>query len=301
MQQITNRFFGIRMCGAMRAMGLAALAGLLAACAAPTYSAKDSAQLRSVAAGGIYKIGQPYQIEGAWYYPRENPKYDKQGIASWYGEKFHGRRTANGEIFDMELLTAAHPTLPMPVRARVTNLENGKSIVVRINDRGPFLKDREIDLSRKAAQMLGYYNKGTALVRVQYLMRAPLYDSRGQLIGGVAAERFPLTKASPPPVETESVEVQTLARQQPTQNKPAFDSGDKRYAVQVGAFSSRQNAERLRQRLQRFEPVEIEEIANSDTVLYRVKLGGVNIRADARATIEELFAEGHADAIIIEQ
>lgn len=269
---------------------------------------KNKTQGRQVAAGGIYKIGNPYQIDGAWFYPRENAKYDKQGIASWYGEKFHGRRTANGEIFDMDLLTAAHPTLPMPVRARVTNLENGKSIIVRINDRGPFLKDREIDLSRKAAEMLGYREQGTAQVRVQYLARAPLYDSQGRHIRGPAPERFTLTKATTPQnekkieaVPTKIVETRTLDGQPPPKKKPVFDLSNKRYAVQVGAFSSRQNAERLRQQLQRFEPVEIEEVAKPDAVLYRVKLGGVNIRADARATVEELWADGHADAIIIEQ
>ena len=96
--------------------------------------------------------------------------YDNTGMASWYGPKFDGRRTANGEIFDMDLLTAAHPTLPMPIRAKVTNLENGKSVIVRINDRGPFAKNREIDMSRRAAEVLGFREKGTASrVRVQYL------------------------------------------------------------------------------------------------------------------------------------
>ena len=96
------------------------------------------------------------------------------GIASWYGPQFHGKRTANGEYFDQEELTAAHPTLPMPVLVRVTNLENGRSLVVRVNDRGPFVNGREIDLSRKAAELLGYDRKGTARVRVQYVGRAPL-------------------------------------------------------------------------------------------------------------------------------
>ena len=102
------------------------LISLLAGCGVPAKRANTYEQQgRQTAAGGIYKIGTPYQIMGSWYYPRENPNYDEVGVASWYGPKFHGRRTANGEIFDMNLLTAAHPTLPMPVRARVTNLENG--------------------------------------------------------------------------------------------------------------------------------------------------------------------------------
>jgi rare lipoprotein A len=124
--------------------------------------------------GGSYQLGKPYQIAGLWYTPREDPGYDRVGSASWYGELFHGRRTANGEIYDMDRLSAAHPTLPLPVYARVTNLNNGRSIVVRINDRGPYARDRVIDLSRRSAELLGFRNHGTATVRVKYLGRAPL-------------------------------------------------------------------------------------------------------------------------------
>jgi len=116
-----------------------------------------------------YKVGQPYQVSGEWYYPREDYSYDETGIASWYGQGFHGERTANGEIFNKDELTAAHPTLPMPSLARVTNLDNGRSIVVRINDRGPFDKGRLIDLSERGAQLLGFHGQGTAKVRVQVL------------------------------------------------------------------------------------------------------------------------------------
>ena len=124
--------------------------------------------------GGYYTVGKPYEIGGEWYTPREDPGYDRVGSASWYGELFHGRRTANGEIYDMDRLTAAHPTLPLPVYARVTNLNNGRSIVVRINDRGPYARDRLIDLSRRSAELLGFRGHGTATVRVKYLGRAPL-------------------------------------------------------------------------------------------------------------------------------
>ena len=124
--------------------------------------------------GGYYQVGKPYQIAGVWYQPREEPGYDRVGSASWYGELFHGRRTANGEIYDMDRLSAAHPTLPLPVYARVTNLNNGRTIVVRINDRGPYANDRIIDLSRRSAELLGFRNHGTATVRVKYLGRAPL-------------------------------------------------------------------------------------------------------------------------------
>ena len=124
--------------------------------------------------GGYYQVGKPYQIAGVWYQPREQPGYDRVGSASWYGELFHGRRTANGEIYDMDRLSAAHPTLPLPIYARVTNLNNGRTIVVRINDRGPYANDRIIDLSRHSAELLGFRNHGTATVRVKYLGRAPL-------------------------------------------------------------------------------------------------------------------------------
>lgn len=124
--------------------------------------------------GGRYQVGKPYKVAGRWYKPRENTRYDATGKASWYGPNFHGRRTANGEIFDQNAISAAHPTLPLPSYVRVTNLENGNSIIVRVNDRGPFAHGREIDLSRRAADLLGYINKGTARVRVKYVGRAPL-------------------------------------------------------------------------------------------------------------------------------
>ena len=132
--------------------------------------------------GGVYKIGKPYQVAGVWYYPKEDEHYDHTGIASWYGPQFHGRHTADGETFDQEALTAAHPTLPMPVLVRVTNLDNGRSLIVRVNDRGPFVAGREIDLSRKAAELLGYERIGTARVRVQYISRAPLPDANGNMV-----------------------------------------------------------------------------------------------------------------------
>lgn len=118
---------------------------------------------------GIYKVGKPYQINGVWYYPKEDFSYDETGIASWYGPGFHEKNTANGEIYDQNELTAAHKTLPMPSLVRVTNLDNGRSIVVRINDRGPYANGRIIDMSRRGAQLLGFDGPGTAKVRVQIL------------------------------------------------------------------------------------------------------------------------------------
>jgi rare lipoprotein A len=124
---------------------------------------------QSTAERGIYKVGEPYQINGIWYYPKVDYDYDESGIASWYGQEFHGKPTANGETFDMNQVTAAHRTLPMPSLVQVTNLENGRSLVVRVNDRGPFVAGRIIDLSRRSAQLLGAERQGTARVRVQVL------------------------------------------------------------------------------------------------------------------------------------
>ena len=124
--------------------------------------------------GGTYKLGKPYMIGGRGYTPHEQPDYDESGIASWYGEAFHGRKTANGEIYDMNALTAAHPTLPLPSYAYVTNLENGRTVLVRINDRGPYVGNRVIDLSRASAQALGTKSQGLGRVRVRYAGRAPL-------------------------------------------------------------------------------------------------------------------------------
>lgn len=118
---------------------------------------------------GVYKVGTPYRINGRLYRPAVDYNYVETGIASWYGSDFHRKRTANGELFDMNRVSAAHRTLPLPSMVRVTNLENGRALNVRVSDRGPFAKDRIIDLSRKAAQLLGFYDKGTARVRVEVL------------------------------------------------------------------------------------------------------------------------------------
>jgi len=122
--------------------------------------------------GGTYKIGKPYMVNGRWYHPKEEPGYDKVGLASWYGPNFHGRHTANGEVYDQYHLSAAHPTFPLPSYARVTNVENGTSVIVRVNDRGPFAHGRIIDVSSKAADMLKIKNAGVAKVRVEYMGKA---------------------------------------------------------------------------------------------------------------------------------
>src|SRR5712691_7922047 len=127
--------------------------------------------------GGTYRVGKPYTVAGRVYVPEEDTDYREEGLASWYGNDFHGRLTANGEVFDMASLTAAHPTLPMPCYARVTNLFNGKSLIVRVNDRGPYHGNRLIDVSNRAAELLEFKGNGVARVRVEYVARAPLEGS----------------------------------------------------------------------------------------------------------------------------
>ncbi|MBZ9943691.1 septal ring lytic transglycosylase RlpA family protein [Mesorhizobium sp. BR1-1-13] len=132
--------------------------------------------------GGRDQLGKPYQVRGKWYYPKEDKHYAKVGLASWYGDAFHGRLTANGEVYDMRHLTAAHPTMPLPSYARVTNLKTGSSVIVRVNDRGPYHQGRIIDVSERAAQMLDYANVGTAEVKVEYVGRAPLDGNDDQYL-----------------------------------------------------------------------------------------------------------------------
>lgn len=122
--------------------------------------------------GGSYKVGKPYKVRGRWYTPKEEKNYDKKGYASWYGPNFHGRKTANGEIYDQYHLSGAHPTFPLPSYARVTNLQNGNSVIIRVNDRGPYAHGRIIDVSSKTADLLDMKREGTAKVRVQYVGKA---------------------------------------------------------------------------------------------------------------------------------
>ncbi len=138
--------------------------------------------------GGIYKIGKPYKVMGRWYYPKEDYNYKEEGIASWYGEDFNGKKTANGERYNMNTLTAAHRTLPLPCIVKVTNLQNGRSIVVRVNDRGPYVKERIIDLSKRGATLLGYMGQGTTRVRVEIMAKESKQLKEAMLTGNVSPD-----------------------------------------------------------------------------------------------------------------
>lgn len=146
--------------------------------------------------GGVYRVGKPYMVGGREYVPEENRHYRGEGLASWYGDDFHGRLTANGEIYDMGAISAAHPTMPMPSYARVTNLASGKSLIVRVNDRGPYHANREIDVSAKAAELLGFKGNGVARVRVEYVGPAPIEGTDDRMLMATLRSGTP---APPPP------------------------------------------------------------------------------------------------------
>ena len=272
---------------------------------------------------GIYKVGNPYQIGDTWYYPREQPDYDETGVASWYGPTFYGHPTADGEIYDAQALTAAHRTLPLPVNVRVTNLDNGKSLIVRVNDRGPFAKGRIIDVSERAAKLLGFYDFGTAKVRVTYVARADLPNGTPQPFGAgmppsvvqsVSAaptqkietsplEAIPGAAATPPPVPVAPPPTPPpVAAPDPG----ALPSGQvikvpvpvvTRLYVQVGAFSNRQNAARLVARLG--GDLKISTIQRNGQTLYRVRLGPFDKTGDADAALSKVSSLGSNDAHIV--
>jgi rare lipoprotein A len=165
---------------------------VLAHCSWPKYSQRVVDEGEPVPkGGGSYRVGQPYSINGRTYVPHENPKYRAEGVASWYGRDFHGRLTANGEVYDMHSISAAHTTMPLPSYARVTNLENGRSIVVRVNDRGPYVRNRVIDVSIAAAKALEFYGKGIARVRVEYVGPAPIEGSDDAMLLATLREGSP--------------------------------------------------------------------------------------------------------------
>jgi rare lipoprotein A len=280
--------------------------------------------------GGGYRIGSAYQIAGVWYQPQEDPRYDRVGTASWYGELFHGRRTANGEIYDMDRLSAAHPTLPLPVYARVTNLQNNRSIVVRINDRGPYANDRIIDLSRRSADLLGYRNKGTAQVRVQFLARAPLngddsYERRylanqrwmiyaangddktrqdpilvGSLPKGAVVAKNSGSKAETKPPPKAAARNEALPTKTPhPRAKSEIATGDGRILIQAGSFKSKDNADKARAQLAAIAPVDVTPIAVGADTYFRVRIGPFSTDRDAQSALARAEEAGYSGAKIV--
>ena len=254
---------------------------------------------------GTFKVGTPYEIAGRTYRPRESYSHTETGIASWYGPNFHGKKTANGETFDKYDLTAAHRTLQMPSIVRVTNLDNGRSVVVRVNDRGPFKKDRVIDVSERAAEMLGFRNIGTARVKLDVLKNESWQvanlakqgrDTRGFEVAHQRARNPVVTPSQKPsyvkPANTyAAAPTQQIAKAPLPPPPPAralSSQHDGNIFVQAGAFGSRNNALAMVQKLRSYGSANISEALVNGRPMYRVRLGPYAAAPEADMVIAQL-------------
>lgn len=290
----------------------------------PTWSGQTGPSAPGgVSPGGLYKVGSPYQIAGTWYYPREDFDYRETGIASWYGPGFHGKSTANGETYNEQDLTAAHRTLPMPSMVRVTNLDNGRTIKVRINDRGPFARSRILDVSRRAAELLGFENQGTAKVLVEIVEDESRQMANAALNGEIAASApravplvavtaEPLAGTAPPgPTAAPGAGQTALAIPNPSDVRPSdLTNGTDVVVVgrpvegtdiyvQAGAFTNFDNANRLRARLAALGNVRIASALVEDTQFFRVQLGPLTDVGMADRLLDMLLANGHSEARVV--
>lgn len=276
---------------------------------------------------GGYKIGKPYQVKGVWYYPAEDFNYRETGIASWYGPGFHAKSTANGERYDQNDMTAAHRTLPMPSIVRVTNLENGRSIVVRVNDRGPFANNRIIDMSKRGAEALGFIGRGTARVQVE-IMKAESQAVAAAAKRGESTTAFPvmvsaaprervevatLPPPSPPlPPEKTEVAVYPAPKEQPTtaaaptdaqlrdQKVAQFPVHATRIYIQVGAFSVYANATRQKEKLTAsVAKASISAVQIDGREVYRVRLGPLPSVEESDALLDRAINAGFREARIV--
>ena len=275
---------------------------------------------RSVVSAPRYKVGNPYKVGGVWYYPERNLTYDETGIGSWYGDEFAGKLTANGEIFDPELVTAAHKTLPMPSVVRVTNLENGKSLVVRINDRGPFVAGRIIDLSREAARRIGYEEDGLARVRVQVLAEQSLRLEKLAKNGEFPSVDGTRTTAMPEVVAAAKPKVNLTAKS--NTGRSAYSSNNGQSAldllsqsrvgevisvapvttqiwVQVGAFHSESSAASVLAQIETLGNGEISPLLKAGQTLHRVRLGPVQTVSEADKLLGGVMNIGFSGARIV--
>ena len=279
----------------------------------------EAQQTSSVVAKPHYKVGTPYQIAGIWYYPERDLRYDKTGIASWYGDQFAGKLTANGEIFDPELVSAAHKTLPMPSVVRVTNLDNGKSLVVRINDRGPYVSGRIIDMSRAGARLLGFKDEGIARVRVQVLteqsLRLEKLAKQGQfpLLSEAADAPLPETVAVSKPAVSLRAKTTRAVAQKPKSGSSAVEllassrgTGvlettpiETDIWVQIGAFHSETNAQNLLSTFDALSPGAIFQISRDGRLLYRARLGPLDTVSEADRLLDKILQRGFDGAEIV--
>jgi rare lipoprotein A len=237
---------------------------------------------------------KPYEVNGRFFEPiTDCTGFMQQGIASWYGDDFHGKKTSNGEIFDMHAISAAHKTLPLGIYARVTNLSNGKKLILRINDRGPYVKDRVLDLSRAAARELGYYETGTAPVLIEAL-GYPV--ARGP--GGEAYRKKPLTSGATPPASFDSGKI--LLGSGPESGEFLVHQVEAKYFVQIGAFENRDSAGRLLNRVRgQFPSAVMEKALSGEKVVFCVRLKNFPNRQEAEKAKLKLAACGFSDCLIV--
>ncbi|MDR6532729.1 rare lipoprotein A [Caulobacter rhizosphaerae] len=319
---------------ALGCAGLAACATPMPTRLPPTASSQSTARPYSGppapgSTAGLRGTEKPYQIKGIWYYPKADRDYDEKGIGSWYGEQFHNRRTANGEIFDMDVPSAAHKTLPLPSIVEVTNLDNGRKLQVRVNDRGPFVDGRIIDLSKAAAEQLGYGRAGVAHVRVRYVGPAgktpfdqprmiasapppsePRYAPapRTRVYNSGLPPAQPAYDAPPPPkaADPDYVPSAPSAPVVPAEPAPVLAGAEtvnggagSVYRVQAGSFANRGNAERAVAQLGEAGETSIEPIQRAQGMLYRVVVQAGPDEAEAFGVRDRVAALGFSDATVL--
>ena len=276
---------------------------VLAGCAGqPARQAARPAPAAPAASPGV-KIGQPYQVMGKWYYPADDRGYDATGIASWYGPGFHALVTANGETYDQDAVTAAHKTLPMPSYVEVTNLDNGRVLIVRVNDRGPFVDGRIIDLSRRSAQLLGVDQVGLAKVRVRRVYPDAATVAALAPRAAVAEVAAPIAtagfEAAAPvaPVTTVPLPASTPASSAapPAASLPASPAVSAVF-IQVAALADAGKAEWLAGYLRPMAPSFTEKTGAG---LWRVRLGPFASPDAAAATLAQVQAAGYTEARVV--
>ena len=271
----------------------AVTAFLLASCSHDPLDRTDGQKISSplTEPSEHYKIGTPYVIKGKKYYPHEDYNYEETGMASWYGDFDHGDLTANGEIFDENIMTAAHRTLPLPSIVKVTNLSNGKSLIVRVNDRGPFARNRIIDLSKKAAEELGFKNQGTAKVHVKILVDESLKLKEASQKRGVHLAQAAPKKVTPTP-EASVPTTKDIQIVSPLQQG---------YFIQIASFRAYKNAEDLVKKLSsNYENLTVYEVNLKGTLFYRVVVGPLTTRNAALEKQRQLLKNGFQTQIIFQ-
>ena len=272
---------------------------LLFGCSETTFLINSAKRIGSWGDEPIYKVGNPYKINGKWYYPAVDYQYDEVGIASWYGPGFHGKTTANGEVFDQNKISAAHRTLPMPSVVKVTNLENGLVLdKVRINDRGPFARNRIIDLSKKAAEELGFIKNGVAKVRVEILEdESRKYVSTDQK-NNYVAEAAEVTEISKKNLLSSPERKEKVVEKKTEENLENSILTNKELLIQVGAFSDHRNAKTLSEKLSEFKAY-INRVFINNKYLYRVRIGPINNLDLANDMKRKLFELGYTSSHLV--